>query len=68
MFIASKYEDIYPLLLRTVFERIAHKKISVETIREKELEILRAIDFKIGGLPTSLEFLERYIEQVLINH
>lgn len=28
MFMASKYEDIYPLLLRTVYQKIAHKKIS----------------------------------------
>lgn len=30
MFIASKYEDIYPLKLRVVYEKIAHQKISEE--------------------------------------
>ncbi len=27
MFIASKYEDIYPLKMKMVFEKIAHKKL-----------------------------------------
>jgi len=27
MFLASKYEDIYPLKMKTVFEKIGHKRI-----------------------------------------
>ena len=27
MFMASKYEDVYPLLMKTVFNKIGHKKI-----------------------------------------
>ena len=68
MFIASKYEDVYPLLMKTVFNKIGHKKISIESIRSKELEILRVISFRIGASPTSLEFLERYIDEVLTSH
>lgn len=56
MFMASKYEDVYPLLMKTVYTKIGHSKISVESIRAKEMEILRAIGFKVGGLPTVLEF------------
>jgi hypothetical protein len=29
MFIASKMEEVYPLKMKTVFEKIAHKKISI---------------------------------------
>jgi hypothetical protein len=29
MFIASKFEDIYPLKMKTVYEKIAHKKIEI---------------------------------------
>jgi uncharacterized protein YaiI (UPF0178 family) len=36
MFIASKYEDVQPLLLRTVFEKIGHSKLSKEAILAKE--------------------------------
>lgn len=68
MFMASKYEDVYPLLMKTVFNKIAHKKVSVDTIREKEMEILRALGFKVGAFPSSLEFLERYIDSVLAKH
>ena len=67
MFMASKYEDVYPLLMKTVFNKIGHQKISVDIIREKELEILRVLGFKLGA-PTPLEFLDRYFSEVLFNH
>jgi hypothetical protein len=67
MFMASKYEDIYPLLLRTVYQKIGHKKIASSDIRDRELMILRALGFQLGA-PTSYEFLERYIEDVLGKH
>ena len=53
--------------MKTVFNKIGHKKISIETIRAKELEILRVLGFKIGA-PTSLEFLDRYSTEILFNH
>jgi hypothetical protein len=62
MFIASKYEDVFPLLMKTVFNKIGHKKISEDDIRNQENDILRVLGFKIGGLPSSLEFVDRYIE------
>jgi hypothetical protein len=68
MFIASKYEDVYPLLMKTVFNKIGHSKISIETILLKEMEILRAIGFTVGASPTPLEFLETYNETVLGKH
>jgi hypothetical protein len=68
MFIASKYEDVYPLLMKTVFNKIGHKKISEDIIREKELEILRALKFKIGASPSSYEFLEKYVDSILYDH
>lgn len=45
MFMASKYEDVYPLLMKTVLTKIGHGKISAEVIRNKEMELLRAIGF-----------------------
>lgn len=68
MFMASKYEDIYPLLMKTVFDKIGHKKIPIDTIRARELDILRVLGFKIGASPTPLEFLERYIDEILSAH
>ena len=43
MFIASKYEDIYPLKMKMVHEKIAHKKLSIEQIKSLELDLLKTI-------------------------
>jgi hypothetical protein len=40
MFIACKYEEIYPMKLQVVHEKIAHKKLNPELIKKKESEIL----------------------------
>jgi hypothetical protein len=68
MFIASKYEDVFPLLMKTVIKKIGHGKITDEHVRAKELDIVKAINFLIGGLPTPLEFLDRYLVKVFENH
>ncbi len=68
MFLASKYEDVIPLLMRTVFHKIGHGKVAERTIVDKEADILVTLGFKVGGLPTPLEFLESYIEQILGSH
>jgi hypothetical protein len=43
MFVASKFEDIYPLKMKTVFEKIAHKKIEISNIKDLELDIMKVI-------------------------
>lgn len=68
MFMASKYEDIYPLLMKTVYNKIGHQKISHDNIRQREMEILRVLGFQVGSSPSPLEFLQSYIEKVLGNH
>lgn len=67
MFIASKYQDIYPLLMKTVYNKIGHQKVTVENIRNKEMEILRCLGFQIGA-PTPFEFLQSYMEKALAQH
>lgn len=47
MYIATKYEEIHGLKLSTVFEKIAHKKLSKNSILSKESEILEALDFQL---------------------
>lgn len=64
MFIASKYEDIYPLKMKMVYEKIAHKKLPIERIKSLELEILKTINYKIA-MPTPLDFLRVYLKEVL---
>ena len=43
MFIASKFEDIYPLKMKTVHEKIAHQKIEIQAIKALELDIMKVI-------------------------
>ena len=64
MFIASKYEDIYPLKMKMVYEKIAHKKLAIEEIKTLELDILSHIQYKIPA-PTVLDFLRVYLQEVL---
>jgi hypothetical protein len=64
MFIASKYEDIYPLKMRMVFEKIAHRKLAIDDIKGLELDILKSINYKIPA-PTVLDFLRVYLQEVL---
>lgn len=64
MFIASKFEDIYPLKMKTVHEKIAHKKLDISRIKELELDILSSISYKIHA-PTVLDFLKVYMAEVL---
>lgn len=66
MFIASKYEEIYPFKLKLVYEKIAHKKISIEKIKKKEKEILEALDFNLS-MPSCYEFLTAAIQMIFIN-
>ena len=45
MYLASKYEDIFPLHSKIVSDKIAHKAIPAREILKKEQEFLRAFDF-----------------------
>lgn len=49
MFIAAKYEEIHPMKLSVVHEKIAHKKLSIESIKKKESDILSVIGFDLVG-------------------
>lgn len=64
MFIASKYEDIYPLKMKMVHEKIAHQKLAIEDIKALELDILKVINYRIPA-PTVLDFLRVYLKDVL---
>lgn len=61
MFISSKYEDIYPLKMKMVYEKIAHKKLPIEKIKALEMDILKVINYRIPA-PTSLDFLKVYLK------
>lgn len=60
MFVASKFEDIYPLKMKTVYEKIAHQKIEIKTIKALELDMMKVIQYKIHA-PTVLDFLKVFL-------
>lgn len=63
MFIASKFEDVHPLKMKMVYEKIAHKKLPIDQIKSLELEFLKVIHYKIAT-PTILDFLKVYLRSV----
>ena len=68
MFIASKYEDYYPIKMKIVFEKIAHQKLKIEDIKNLELDLMQTIQYKIPA-PTVLDFLKNLLLEVLgIDH
>jgi hypothetical protein len=67
MFIASKYEDVIPLLMRTVINKIGHNKFEIPVIEDKEFELLRTLGYRIGA-PTVKEFLDRFVEEIGDSH
>jgi hypothetical protein len=60
MFLASKYDDVYHIPLKDFVSRVSHDKFSAEDIKEKEWEILKAVDYNVS-FPTVLSYLERLI-------
>ena len=63
MFIASKYQDIYPLRLKIVQDKIAHNKLTCKEIINKEDEITRYLNYNIG-LPTMWDFINLFVEEI----
>jgi hypothetical protein len=63
MFIASKYQDIYPLRLKIVQDKIAHNKLTCQEIKNKEDEMMRYLGYNIG-LPTMWDFITIFMEEI----
>ena len=63
MFISSKYQDIYPLRLKIVQDKIAHNKLTCKEIRKKENEIMKYLNYNLG-LPTMWDFITIFIEEI----
>ena len=52
MYLASKYEDIYPLHSRVVSEKISHGAFSQKSILKKEEEFLKLFEFQFDFVTT----------------
>ena len=67
IFLASKMEDIIPLHLNQVTEKIAHNKFKPRSISKKEKEILTTINWDLV-IVTSYNFIRTYIYDFYINN
>lgn len=45
MFVATKMEEVYPLKMKTIFDKIAHKKIPIVDLVNMEKKIVETLDF-----------------------
>ena len=67
MYLASKYEDIYPLHSKIVSEKIAHKAISARDILRKEAEFLEMFGFQCDFV-TLYDLYQTFIDQMKAFH
>lgn len=63
MYLASKYEDIYPLHSKVVSEKIAHKAISMDDIQVKERAFLADFDYDIDFV-SHWDFWQTYSDKL----
>jgi len=59
MYIASKMEEIRPMFLKEVFYNVGHEAISIESMKRKQLEMVKALDYNLL-YTTSIQFLYFY--------
>lgn len=63
MYLASKYEDIYPIHSKVVAEKIAHGAMTQQQILQKELEFLSLFNFEMN-FTTLYDFHETYSDKI----
>lgn len=63
MFLASKYNEISPLRLSVIYEKIAHRKISCDELKMLEKEISDTLNYEFVET-TSLDFGNIYFESL----
>lgn len=61
MMIASKYEDIKPLSMNTVYYKIGHERLPKSYLINVEKKVLQVVEYKVC-IPTVLDFLAPLIE------
>ena len=55
MFLAAKYEEIYPFKMRHVYDKIGHRKLSKKSVKDQEAEIINTLNFNLSAV-TGFDF------------
>ena len=63
MYLASKYEDIYPLHSKVVSEKISHGAFSQKQILARETEFLKLFDFEMDFI-TAYDIHQTYVHLI----
>ena len=63
MFIASKYQDVYPLRLYVLYDKIAHRKLTCEQIKKEEEKISKLLKYEFT-FPSILDFINIFIDNM----
>lgn len=63
IYMASKYEDVFPLHSKVVSEKIAHGSISPKEIVKREAEFLRLFDYNTDFV-TAFDFVQTYNDKI----
>jgi hypothetical protein len=62
MFVASKVQDVVPLYMRTILTKVGHGRLKQHEILDMEKKILQGLKFRLTGCPTSLDFIEIFLQ------
>lgn len=68
MYVATKMEEVYPLKLKTVYEKIVHKKISKEALTEMEMKLFEILGHKTNSWTFYDLALLKIYDRVNIEH
>jgi hypothetical protein len=49
MLVASKMNEVYPLKIKTVFEKIGHRKLPMEDLVSMEEQIMKKLDYRLNS-------------------
>ncbi len=49
MFIASKMNEVFPLRIKTVYEKIGHRKLAIDDLVGMEEKIIKQLDYKLNS-------------------
>lgn len=63
IYMASKFEDVFPLHSKVVSEKIAHGAMSSEDIVGKERQFLELFGYQLDHV-TQFDFFETYMEKI----
>lgn len=66
LYIASKFEDLYPTRLTFVADRICHKKYSIDLLKETEIEIVNTIGFDLIGC-SLFDLISTFVYDLTLN-